>query len=471
MRQLDIAVIGSGIGGALIASLHKDKNLILFEKDHNLGGCASTFSRYGDNYNAGATTFVGYETGHVIKKMFDKIGFKPDLKQSYTAISTIQNNQVLDRIEDFETFLQALDTIYPHPNNRIFWSAIKKMDERFWKLKKLYFNRFSLQAWLKTFAFGVEALCTFGMQIFQSAKGFIHKTLPNISKEYLAFIDAQLLITLQSKHDGIPLLAMALGLAYPFHKVYYPNGGMGSLITALLEGVDVHNKEAITRIQLADGGYILHSTKSVYFAKKVVLNTNIYDSSKLFEDGAIKRYYDKFSFSDQSAFVVYAKVKSDQDLLHHYQIILDKQILNCISNSFFISISDTHDTKMSQDGYSVTISTHTKAFFWQTLSKEEYKKQKNATEAFILSKLQKHLPHIKVMRAFSATSKTFDRYIARLNCGGRALSFANILQMPPCNTPFRGLYNIGDTVFAGQGWPGVALGVSVLDQELTCNKS
>lgn len=38
--------------------------------------------------------------------------------------------------------------------------------------------------------------------------------------------------------------------------------------------------------------------------------------------------------------------------------------------------------------------------------------------------------------------------------------------MPSCNTPFENLYNVGDTVFAGQGWPGVALGVDVLQKEL-----
>ena len=28
-----------------------------------------------------------------------------------------------------------------------------------------------------------------------------------------------------------------------------------------------------------------------------------------------------------------------------------------------------------------------------------------------------------------------------------------------CRTPLNGLYQVGDTVFPGQGWPGVATGV------------
>ena len=66
----DIAVIGSGIGGALISALNKEKDLILFERDTNLGGCASTFKKFGNYYNAGATTFVGYEENHPITIYF-----------------------------------------------------------------------------------------------------------------------------------------------------------------------------------------------------------------------------------------------------------------------------------------------------------------------------------------------------------------------------------------------------------------
>ncbi|MEA3512166.1 MAG: NAD(P)-binding protein, partial [Campylobacterota bacterium] len=55
MQTLDLAVVGSGIGGSLISALNANKNVALFEKDKNLGGCASTFKRFGNYYNTGAT--------------------------------------------------------------------------------------------------------------------------------------------------------------------------------------------------------------------------------------------------------------------------------------------------------------------------------------------------------------------------------------------------------------------------------
>lgn len=466
MQEIDIAVIGSGIGGSLISALHSDKNLILFEKENNLGGCASTFSRYNHSFNAGATTFVGYEEGHIIKKLFDDIGFVPDIKKSDIAIRSMQKEKQLDRTSNFEEFLTQLDRVYPHENNRVFWSAIKELDERFWRVKNIYYNKYSLRAYLHSFLSLCSLIKEFKFSLLKSASSYIKEVLYDISDAYLAFIDAQLLITLQTNHKEIPLLSMALGLAYPFHTVYYPNGGMGDLIESLLKNVHVKKDEEVLSIKKEKSHFILHTSKNHYKANKVILNSSIYESAKLFEDKAIQRYYQSFSFSDQSAFVVYLHVRSEKELLHHYQIILDSIIPHAISNSFFISFSDESDDKLSQDGYSITISTHTKARFWEDLTKEQYKEKKAQTQEFILEEFRKKFPHVKVEKVFSATSKTFARYIKRSNCGGKAMSFKNLLQTPTCTTPFKNLYNVGDTIFAGQGWPGVALGVQVLHQEL-----
>ena len=143
MKKIDLAVIGSGIGGSLISVLNKDKNIVLFEKDKNLGGCASTFKKYGTYFNAGATTFMGYEDNHIIKKIFDKAGVLPDILESEVAIRTIQNKKVVDRVQNFEEFLTNLNNVYYHANNRVFWKKIKDIDEKFWKLKNIYFAKYS----------------------------------------------------------------------------------------------------------------------------------------------------------------------------------------------------------------------------------------------------------------------------------------------------------------------------------------
>ncbi|PZP14402.1 MAG: carotene isomerase [Aliarcobacter butzleri] len=469
MQKIDLTVIGSGIGGSLISILNKDKNLVLFEKDKNLGGTASTFKRFGNYFNSGATTFVGYEDNHIIKEIFDSVNFIPDLKKSSYAYRTIINGKSIDRITDFEEFIESLNSVFYHKNNRYFWQTLKDIDERFWKLKDIYFAKYSLNSYLKSLKTIDILFKEYKFLLFKSAKSFIKEVLGNISKEYQDFIDAQLQITLQSTSKDIPLLSFAIALSYPFHKIFYANGGMGKLFDDMLKDINVKKNEQIMQIKKENNFYRLISSKDEYLTSKLVLNMPVFECKNLFLDEDLQNYYKKFEFYDQSAFVIYLKIDSKKEFLNHYQIILKNTIPNAVSKNFFVSFSHKDDEKLSKDGYSVTISCHTKALFWNELSKEEYEKNKEFTKNFILDELLKNIPDIKkedIKIEFCATSKTFKRYINRFNCGATPLNLKNIFKIPSSLTPFKNLYNIGDSVFAGQGWPGVALGVKVLNSNL-----
>ncbi|MCT7645523.1 phytoene desaturase family protein [Aliarcobacter butzleri] len=469
MQKIDLTVIGSGIGGSLISILNKDKNLVLFEKDKNLGGTASTFKRFGNYFNSGATTFVGYEDNHIIKEIFDSADFIPDLKKSSYAYRTIINGKFIDRITDFEEFIESLNSVFYHKNNRYFWQTLKDIDERFWKLKDIYFAKYSLNSYLKSLKTIDILFKEYKFLLFKSAKSFIKEVLGDISKEYQDFIDAQLQITLQSTSKDIPLLSFAIALSYPFHKIFYANGGMGKLFDDMLKDINVKKNEQIIQIKKENNFYRLISSKDEYLTSKLVLNMPVFECKNLFLDEDLQSYYKKFEFYDQSAFVIYLKINSKKEFLNHYQIILKDNIPNAVSKSFFVSFSQKDDEKLSKNGYSVTISCHTKALFWNELSKEEYEKNKEFTKNFILDELLKNIPDIKkedIKIEFCATSKTFKRYINRFNCGATPLNLKNIFKIPSSLTPFKNLYNIGDSVFAGQGWPGVALGVKVLNSNL-----
>ncbi|MCT7648844.1 phytoene desaturase family protein [Aliarcobacter butzleri] len=469
MQKIDLTVIGSGIGGSLISILNKNKNLVLFEKDKNLGGTASTFKRFGNYFNSGATTFVGYEDNHIIKEIFDSADFIPDLKKSSYAYRTIIDGKSIDRITDFEEFIESLNSVFYHKNNRYFWQTLKDIDERFWKLKDIYFAKYSLNSYLKSLKTIDILFKEYKFLLFKSAKSFIKEVLGDISKEYQDFIDAQLQITLQSTSKDIPLLSFAIALSYPFHKIFYANGGMGKLFDDMLKDINVKKNEQIMQIKKENNFYRLISSKNEYLTSKLILNMPVFECKNLFLDEDLQSYYKKFEFYDQSAFVIYLKINSKKEFLNHYQIILKDNIPNAVSKSFFVSFSQKDDEKLSKNGYSVTISCHTKALFWNELSKEEYEKNKEFTKNFILDELLKNIPDIKkedIKIEFCATSKTFKRYINRFNCGATPLNLKNIFKIPSSLTPFKNLYNIGDSVFAGQGWPGVALGVKVLNSNL-----
>lgn len=120
---------------------------------------------------------------------------------------------------------------------------------------------------------------------------------------------------------------------------------MGTIFDELLNKSEVHKKEEVLEIIQEESFFTIVTKKDKYKAKKVVLNSTIYDSSKLFKDEKIKSYYNQFSFNDQSAFLLNLTVKTSFDFLSHYQIILEEKIPFSISNSFFVSTSLKEDEK------------------------------------------------------------------------------------------------------------------------------
>lgn len=460
----EMAIVGSGIGGSLFASQYKNKNIIVFEKDTNLGGCAQTFKHQGYSFNGGATTFAGYEDKHIVKELFRHGNIEPNIKKMDIAFRVIQGDTIIDRSSDFEQFLSSVEQAYPNKNNRKFWTTIRSIDEKFWTIKDIYFAKHTIGNYIKTLKTSGTFFSKFGFDLFKSADVFIKEQLGSISSEYRDFLEATLMITVQQKTQDLPLLFFALGLSYPFHTLYYPIGGMGKIIESLLDGIDVHTKEGVTKIEKEDEIFLIHTKKSIYKAKKVILNSTLFDSQKIFVDKKIKRYYQQFMLYDQSAFVVYIKLKQKKEYLHHYQIILKESIPNCISNSYFISLSDKDDPIMSKDGLSVTISTHTKVSFWKNLSKTDYDREKQKTLTYIKNSFLEHLQlnEDAIEICFGATPNTYNRYINRSNCGGVSSSFSTILFNSGVATPFKNLYQVGDTTMGAQGWPGVALGVDML---------
>ena len=291
VKKLDLAVIGSGIGGSLISILNKDKDMILFEKDKNLGGTASTFKRFGSYFNTGATTFVGYEDNHIIKNIFDEANFVPDLIQSPYAYRTIIGDKYINRTTNFEEFIDSLNLVFYNKNNRYFWQTLKDIDERFWRLKDIYFAKYSLSSYLKSLKTVEILLKEYKFLMFKTAKGFIKEVLGDISKEYEDFIDAQLQITLQSTSKDIPLLSFAIALSYPFHKIFYANGGMGKIFDDMLADVNVRKNEQIKYIKKEKNSFRLISSKDEYLASKVVLNAPVFECSDIFWDEDLKNYY------------------------------------------------------------------------------------------------------------------------------------------------------------------------------------
>lgn len=469
----DFAVVGSGVGGSSIAALLSAKgfDVALFEKEPYLGGCSSSFSHKGYTYNTGATTLAGYEEGYIVKEIFDAIGFVPELTQTDPSIVIIQGAKTTPRYKDFERFFESVQTNYPHAKNREFWELVYDLNKEFYKQSGHYYANAGVFAKLKSLMSFLPLFLKFQKYLRVDAQSFIEDFFGGLNAEYLQFLESQVLIVAQAPLKEINFFTAALALGYTFNDNHYVKGGFSVIFDAMSANVsEVHKKSEILQIVKRNDYFELHTKNKMYQAKKVILNSTVYESARLFTDTNIKNYYKKYEKLDnhQSSFMLYMSIKSDKVFHHHYQIIGDEVIKNTLSKALFVSFSDAEDERIAPKGiYSITASIHTDSRFW--VDEANYKAQKKELEGILRKTILETLKidEAEVLECFSATSKTFAHYINRSQLGGNAITMKNFLPFLPGNdTPIKNLYNVGDTVYAAQGWPGVMLGVKNLQRLL-----
>lgn len=470
----EYAVIGSGIGGSSIAAYLNAKgyDVALFEKEPYLGGCSSSFYHKGNIYNTGATTFAGYQEGFVVKELFDAIGFHtPKLIKSDPAIVVLHNGKTTPRYQALEEFAPIVNKNYPHPKNSEFWQLVYRINKAFYKTHGHYYSNKNIFAKLRSltsfFSLGVE----FFPYLKKDALSFIENFYTSIDKEYLHFLEAQVLIVTQAPLREINFFTAALALAYTFNDNYYVEGGFSTLFNDLTKDItDLYRATEVKSIEKKGGYYELTTSKGIFEAKNIILNSTVYESARLFSQKEFQSYYKKYEDlnNHQSSFMLYFTLRSSREFHHHYQIIEEELFPHTISRSLFVSFSDPKDTEIAQRGeYSVTASIHTDLRFWE--DKVSYKEQKKELEAILLDTIKKRLAlqEGEIITSFAATPKTFGRFIKRTQLGGNAMSIKNFLPKLPSNdTPFSGLYHVGDTVYAAQGWPGIMMGVKNLTKLL-----
>lgn len=458
----DFAVVGSGVGGSSIAALLTKKGfkVALFEKDANLGGCSSSFRRKWFLYNAGATTLAGYEQNHPVKEIFDRIGIEPNLKECSIGMEVIQNSKRTKRFKDLPKFIAEINENYPHKKQYDFWQLVYKISKDFYALQGYYYTSKNIFAKYRSLLSFIPFVWKFKKYLFIDAQKFITKFYGGLDDEYKDFLEAQVLIVAQAKLKDVSFFTAAIALAYTFHKNYYVVGGFEKLFDLLTKDIDtVLKKTEVRSIQKVNKYFALNTKHKTFYAKKVILNSTVYKNAALFEEQKLCKEFTKYEKLDnhQGTFVVYMALQTNKTFQKHYQLIKEKNFTYAISKSVFVSFGDDLN-----EGYiSVTASTHTDYRIWY----DNYKQKKEALQEEIVNEIMKtfHLEDEDIIELFSATPQTFKRYINREQAGGNAITMKNFITRLPANdTHIKGLYQVGDTTFAAQGWPGVMMGVKNL---------
>ena len=469
----DVAIVGGGVGGVLSGSLlaHVGLDVILLEALDYLGGCSGTFEHKGGVFNAGATTLVGLDDRLPVGRIARVLGIKLPVRPVDPAIRVHLPHTTVPLLQNRDAFLEALEHSFPHIDHERLWSSVFRTADALWPALWTLpvFPPKNLGESLHSLGWAMRILSTTGPSVLRRASNHIH----SVTRDplYQTFLDHLLLITTQATSRDVAFLPAALGLSYATLDNHVALGGMSAALDALAKPIPrILRRTRVRRILPKIDRYILQTARGEIEARQVVLNRDIWSLGELVDAEPVRRKAQEAIHRVPrrwGAVTLYFMVQLPPDRqpdLHH-QIHHEKNPWTG-SNSLFLSLSDPSDERLSPGGLrSVTVSTHTEPARWENLEPVRYAEQKERVRAFMLAQICAHLPEIRHAakgEILVGTPRTFRRFTGRTegSVGGVPMTSEHFpFGFASCRTPLNGLYQVGDTVFPGQGWPGVATGV------------
>ena len=475
--RTDIVVLGAGYAGlaaaALLAAVGRDVTVL--EAHATLGGCASFFREGAMTFDVGATTFSGVEPHQPAGRVFGHLGIKPELVQQDPGMIIRMDGQDIVRHADAETWIDAMSRMFPQGDQRGFWSYLYRIEAASYDLirDRPYLPPATLRDMLRMLHPSNLGALSLVPGLIRPVSHIMRRFGVDTDPRFMRFVNEQLLISTQQHASHAPYLPGALGLTYP-SSTWYPVGGMYRPALLLMRSITarggrVNFRRRVTSIRRDKGAWQVATLNGeTYTARNVVSSIPIWNMADL-TDGPVRSWMQRHARSNGdiwSAVTFYLGVEGRPDLpTAYYQIHVDTPLPHCASDTVFVTVSRPDDNAKAPPGVStVTVSTHARWTDWQTTSAEAYATQRERVINAILGVLERQLPEIgQLPRIYvgAGMPQTWGHYTHRHHgfVGGIPHDVRRpMLLLPPNQTPFAGLYMIGDTAFPGQGTPAVMLG-------------
>lgn len=476
----DVIIIGSGMGGmSTAAMLAKDGyKVLILEAALHPGGCSSSYPRKGYIFESGATTLIGFDENQPLRKLEQETGITIPRVELKPSMKVWLDGESITRYKDRKEWIKEAGRVFgEEEKQRKFWDLAFKLSDVVWRvsLKNPSFPPLNISDWLKLTTSNSPLDIWVLKYAFKSVKE-VAKGFGIDSAKFLAFLDEQLIITAQSKSEETPFLFGAPGLTYTNYGNYYVPGGLIEMIRSIQDFVEqkggaLHNKEAVSELLKVDDGFLIKTKKDqLYKAPIVVSNIPIWNMKHITQI-EMKNYFEQESKKFHKAWgaitlgIATTDTYSSELGLHHQIHLGDsKSVPFSNSESVFVSMSQRGDERRAPKGErALNISCHTSSERWFSLG-DNYEAAKEEVQEFIEEQLKEKLPgfnesEIKIIH--TATPITWQNWVYRKKgrVGGIPQSMArSLLNWSPNQTPFKGLYLVGDTVYPGQGIPGVTLG-------------
>ncbi|MBC8043445.1 MAG: FAD-dependent oxidoreductase [Rhizobacter sp.] len=481
MNQLDVIVIGAGIGGLTTAALlqHRGLSTLTLEQHTVAGGSASLFRKKGYTFDAGASMFYGFGkhgTGGTLnlhRRIFELLGI-----EVRTVFDPVQIHYHLPDADSAGHFY-SVRTHYDR--EKFFAELIQKFPHESEGIRKFYDELEAVYDIISSFPAGsledVAHLAKLGVKhpkkVYDLAR-FTFKSMGKTARAYitdenlLRFIDIECYAWAVQDATATPLVNAGICLADRHHGgINYPIGSSGAIAKALVDGIEKFGGEvilgrAVSEIIIRNGkaiGVRMESGKE-YFAKAVVSNATVWDTfGTLVKDEKYKVDESKFITAPswfQLHLGVDANVFPEGFEVHH--IIVEDWNTYQKGGTIRLSAPSLIDPSLAPAGKHVlhAFNESTADQWTKRFSKDpDYETAKEQYADDLIARVSRVLPGLKdaIDLRFIATPLTHKRYLRRYQGSYGPLLKANqiVLQKPQNTTPVDDLYAVGDSCFPGQG--------------------
>ena len=475
MREVDTLVIGSGFGGlsAALTLSEQGVDVLLVEGLKYPGGCASTFTKQGYAFEAGATLFSGFGPGQLMRGWIER--YELDVQV-----------QMLDPIVELRApgFCLAIPAQRAELVSRLaalsgdkaqgvrdFFEEQRRVADSLWALfdDPAMLPPFGLKQALAHAARSPRYLPLLRL-IGRPLQAALERHGVHEVRALRTYLDAVCQITVQAPASQAEAPFAMGAMDYYFRGTGHIQGGIGQLAWGLVSAIEqcggeVRMSTRAKSLRRHDGMWRAELRGETVQARRVVANL-LPQAVMAMTESQTPELLALSERVEQGWGAVMLYLAIDGESLerphpYHLELVQDPDQPYVDGNHLFCSIGGAGEDPSGQR--TVTVSTHVALAPLQTMSKDEQEQRISAIQAKMEQGLKALAPELVTHRVatFPASPRTWERFTRRPGgfVGGipRTAGLHNYQGMIP--SPFLPeLYMVGDTVFPGQSTLATALG-------------
>ncbi len=479
--ETDVVVIGAGLAGLVSAALLVSQGIHVrvIERDIHPGGCAASFIRTtpaGEfQFQVGATLATGFETGGFFDALYKQLGIKANFLALNPSMRVRLNQEPVQLFATRQEWNAELKKVFPDQEKEQtrFWRAAQHLADTMHHVAK----RHPVMPWknsqdvLDTARAAHWSVPHLLFNLNRTVGQAMEQTGTNNPK-FRALLDGQLLDSMQTTSQECVWPNGAYALEIYRFGAQYMMGGLASVATQLATYIDTHGGQVHYATRAKNIVVQNNQTKGIQTSAGFIKTSIIISSAPIDATASLLgeacppelKQRSQITNNIWGAFTIYMGVHQSAipEQAQPFEQITDFNAKGLTQN-FLVSSSHAKDTSRApQNHRAITISTHVQATEWFGLSTEAYTTKKRALETSILERLTNTWPQLQsgIVHLESGTPKTFANFT--LHPFGRVGGIPQTLQSANFkaqhhNTGIQGLFMAGETIFPGQGTPGVLL--------------